>query len=122
MSWHARYLAGCLVFVFVACAMSGSGPTAGAMSGAAEAVNRDSAAALPSCASLATDPTLGLAGKPTVIPGSATSVIVPASDPRPITNGISPATPSFCQVDFTFSSMGGPENGYDVGQKQMIKI
>jgi Tannase and feruloyl esterase len=88
-----------------------------------------SAAALPTCSQLATDPAYGLVGNPLVthvVPGSAIATNVPAaaavaaSPPgRPTAT---PATPAFCQIDFTYSELSGPADGYDVNQKQMIKI
>jgi feruloyl esterase len=88
-----------------------------------------SAAALPTCSQLATNPSYGLVGNPLVTHVVSGSVIAtnvpaaaaaPASPPRSPT--ATPATPAFCQIDFTYSAHSGPADGYDVNQKQMIKI
>src|SRR6516164_8665643 len=86
-----------------------------------------SAAALPTCLQLATDPAYGLVGNPLVthvVSGSATSTIIaaaPAAAPNPPGQPTAtPATPSYCQVNFTYSELSGPADGYDVNQKQMI--
>jgi hypothetical protein len=49
-----------------------------------------------------------------VVPGTVTSTLVPAS-------GINP---SYCEVRLTYSKNGleGPKHGYDIGQKQMIRV
>lgn len=83
--------------------------------------------ALPTCAQLATDPANGLAGNPQVVGGTLTAAVIPPaaalpanppSQPTP-----TPATPAYCQVNFTYASgLGGPADGYDVNQVQMIKI
>src|SRR5205814_5867543 len=59
---------------------------------------------------LASDPAFGLAGNSQI--KSLSSQIVPAVG----------ATPSYCRLDFTYSSLSGPSAGYDVGQSQQIKI
>ena len=74
-----------------------------------------SAAALPTCSQLATDPAFGLVGNPLVthvVPGSATSTLVAPSG----------GNAGYCRVDFIFSSHGGPEFGYAVGQQQRITL
>ncbi len=71
------------------------------------------ASALPTCADLATNPAYGLAGNPVIT--SATSTLVPAKVTPPV-------HAAYCNVQFTYSSRGGPEYGYDVGQSQHIKI
>ena len=88
-----------------------------------------SAVALPTCTQLATDPAFGLVGNPLVthvVSGSATSTIIaaaPAAAPNPPGQPTAtPATPAYCQVNFTYSELSGPADGYDVNQKQMIKI
>jgi hypothetical protein len=68
------------------------------------------ALALPTCSAISTDPAWGLAGNPEL--RGLTSQIVPAAGP----------TPSYCRLDFTYSSLSGPSAGYDVGQSQQIKI
>ena len=84
-----------------------------------------SAASLPSCAALATDPTYGLAGgDPNIIPGTLTTTIVAAAPANPnSTPDPTPATPAYCQVNFTYTTgLSGPANGYDVGVMPKIKI
>jgi hypothetical protein len=68
--------------------------------------------AQPTCVGLATNPVYGLAGNPVIT--SATSTLVPAST--------SPAHAAYCHVLITYSSRGGPEYGYAVGQSQHIGI
>jgi hypothetical protein len=65
------------------------------------------AATLPSCAALQSDPAFGLAGNPQV--SEITATLFGGASAR-------------CQVDFTFSSRGGPENGYEPGEQQRIRI
>ena len=88
-----------------------------------------SAAGLPTCSQLATDPAFGLVGNPLVthvVPGSAIATNVPAAPAKapspPGQPTATPATPAFCQINFTYSELSGPADGYDVNQKQMIKI
>jgi len=65
------------------------------------------------CLELAQRPSNSLVGAQEVIPGTVTSQIVPAA-------GINPP---YCDVRLTYSSgLEGPNDGYDVGQKQMIKV
>jgi hypothetical protein len=81
---------------------------------------------LPTCAQIGTDPTNGLVGNPQIVAGSVHAAIMPAKAPEfsttPFHPEKNPPTPSYCQVDFTYSALSGPPDGYDVGQKQMIKI
>jgi hypothetical protein len=78
--------------------------------GALAFITSASALALPTCSQLATDPTNGLAANPIIL--SPTATLVPPSG----------ANAAYCNVEFTFSSRGGPEFGYAVGQKQQIRI
>jgi hypothetical protein len=66
------------------------------------------ASALPTCSQLATDPSYGLAGHPHVNLLTA-SLTGTGSSVR-------------CEVNFTFSSRGGPEFGYEEGEQQQIRI
>jgi len=85
------------------------------------------AAALPTCAQLATDPAYHLLGNASVIDSTLTAAIIaaapavaakPADSPTAI-----PATPAYCQVNFTYTTgLAGPADGYDEGQTQLIKI
>src|SRR5262245_40843812 len=70
-----------------------------------------SAAPLPACAQLGTDPAYGLAGNPEVSGLTATLV--------PVGPGV---TVPYCRVDFTFSGASGPSAGYRPGQSQQIKV
>ena len=85
-----------------------------------------SAQALPHCAELASDPRYGIAANTDIIAGSASSAVVPAAPAQPARLPFapqpSPPTPAYCQVYFTYSSLAGPAHGYDVGQRQMIRI
>jgi feruloyl esterase len=66
---------------------------------------------LPSCASLATDPSFGLAGAAGV--GKLSAVVV---------RGQNPST-AYCQVELTYNSgKSGPKDGYPPGQSQAIGI
>ena len=83
--------------------------------------------ALPTCAQLAADPANGLAGNPQIIASTLNAAIIPpapALPPNPPSQpSPTPATPVYCQVNFTYASgLSGPADGYDVGQSQMIKI
>src|SRR5262245_36467647 len=92
---------------------------------AAYAPTIEAAPALPTCGALAAYPSAGLVGNPNVVQSTITAQIIPAvaavaassSDLTPI-----PATPAYCQINFTYSSLSGPAAGYDVGQTQMIQI
>src|SRR5262249_46144590 len=68
------------------------------------------AAAQPTCAQLATDPTNGLAGNSTIV--SPTATLVQASG----------SNAAYCRVDFTVSERGGPESGYAEGEKQAVVL
>jgi hypothetical protein len=70
------------------------------------------ASAVVGCTFLATNPPYGLAGNPVIVSPSA--VIVPAS--------VSPTHKAYCNVQFTYSALSGPSDGYDVGQAQHIRI
>jgi hypothetical protein len=70
-----------------------------------------SAASLPSCAQLGTDPAYGLAGNPQISALSATLVSIGPG-----------VTVSYCRVDFTFSGESGPSAGYLPGQSEQIKL
>jgi feruloyl esterase len=65
------------------------------------------AQALPTCSDLATNPTYGLAGRTDV--QSLTAVKITGASAR-------------CEVNFIYSSRGGPEYGYDVGEMQRVSI
>lgn len=86
------------------------------------------AAPTASCTALATNPTFGLAGgNPNIIAGTLTAVIVPAAPASSVTSSSTPdptpATPAYCQVNFTYTTgQSGPADGYDVGQIPQIKI
>ncbi|HWJ34182.1 MAG TPA: tannase/feruloyl esterase family alpha/beta hydrolase [Steroidobacteraceae bacterium] len=82
---------------------------------------------LPTCAQLGSSSIYGLVGNPQIVARTVITAIVPgtqavaASPPSAPTP--TPATPAYCQVNFTFASgLTGPKDGYDVGQAQMIKI
>jgi hypothetical protein len=77
------------------------------MLAAALALSGEAAAAQPTCAALQTDPAFGLAGHPHV--SEITATLFGGTSPR-------------CQVDFTFSSRGGSEHGYEPDEKQRIRI
>jgi hypothetical protein len=70
----------------------------------------EAAAALPTCAELATNPAYGLAGNPQV--SGATAALQAASGP----------TTAYCRVDFVFSGESGPSAGYLPGQSQRLTI
>ena len=70
------------------------------------------ASAVVGCTFLATNPPYGLAGNPVIVSPSA--VIIPAS--------VSPTHKAYCNVQFTYSALSGPSDGYDVGQAQHIRI
>ena len=80
------------------------------------------------CATLATNPTYGLAGgNPNIIAGTLTTAIVPAAPASSVTSSSTPdptpATPAYCQVQFTYTNgLSGPSGGYDVGVTPKIKI
>jgi hypothetical protein len=85
------------------------------------------ATALPTCTQFATDGAYGLFGNPGVVPATLNAAIIPpaaALPPAPPGRPTpTPATPAYCQVNFTYTSgLSGPADGYDVGQVQMIKI
>jgi hypothetical protein len=85
------------------------------------------ALALPTCSQFGTDPAYGLAGNPQIVAGTLTAAIIPpagAVAPNPPSQPTAtPATPAYCQVNFTYASgLAGPADGYDVGQVQKIKI
>src|SRR5262245_23114770 len=66
------------------------------------------ALAVPVCNDLATDPSLGLAGRSDVL--NLTAVLT------------SSGTGARCEVNFIYSSRGGPEFGYDEGEMQRVSI
>ena len=79
------------------------------------------------CSQFASNPSLGLAGNPTVVAGTLNSLMIPAVAAIPAnppgSATATPATPAYCQVNFTYSSgLSGPAAGYDQGQTQRIKI
>ena len=77
------------------------------------------AAALPTCAQLGTDASFGLAGADGVIASTLSAAIVPEA----AATASNPATPAFCQIDFTYTSgLFGADDGYDQAQAQLIKI
>jgi Tannase and feruloyl esterase len=92
------------------------------------------AATLPTCAQLSASPAYGLVGNPMIVSGTLVTAIKPPAPavpgstiPTPPFGGTSPtptpATPAFCQVDFTYASgLAGPADGYDVGQVQKIQV
>src|ERR1043165_5555684 len=80
------------------------------------------AAALPTCAQLGTNPAFGLSGNSqisnptaTLYAAGADIVLTPFGPPS------SNAKP-YCRVDFTLSTVCGPAGGYQVGQCQQLKI
>jgi feruloyl esterase len=86
------------------------------------------AAPTATCAALATNSTFGLAGgNPNIIAGTLTTQIVAAAPASSVTSNSTPdptpATPAYCQVNFTYTTgQSGPADGYDVGQIPQIKI
>jgi hypothetical protein len=64
----------------------------------------------PSCTDLATNPAYGLAGNPVIT--SASASIVQASGNNK----------AYCNVQLTYSARSGPNDGYDDGQAQAIKV
>src|SRR5215467_654392 len=81
-----------------------------------------SAAFIPSAAHSATNCT-GLQAQLLAMSDitAATSAIIPAAPANPGPPP-TPAVQSYCQVNITVSDLAGPENGYQAGQKQQIKI
>jgi hypothetical protein len=97
------------------------------------ALNANRLGKLASCLELATSPTGGLVGNPEVVQSSIVVNIAPpdpggyfsgsANPNAPGGGGSVPPTPSYCNVNFTYSTgLEGPSAGYDIGQKQLIKI
>jgi len=92
------------------------------------------AATLPKCVQLSASPAYGLVANPKIISGTLITAIIPPAPavpgstiPTPPFGGTSPtdtpATPAYCQVDFTYASgLSGPADGYDVGQVQKIQV
>ena len=92
------------------------------------------AATLPTCAQLSASPAYGFVGNPKIVSGTLITAIIPPAPavpgstiPTPPFGGTSPtptpATPAYCQVDFTYASgLAGPADGYDVGQVQKIQV
>ncbi len=68
------------------------------------------APATPTCSDLATNPTWGLAGNPSII--GLTAVVTPASG----------TNLAYCQVNFTDVTLVGPEFGYLPGQTSKFRI
>lgn len=77
-----------------------------------------------SCADLATKPEGGLVGHKDVVQSTIGALVVPAEAGGPFeSTGSVPATPAYCNVQFTYSSgLQGPGDGYDQGQAQRIKV
>jgi hypothetical protein len=91
------------------------------------------AAAALTCLDLAKKATGGLVGNRDVVQSTLTANIVPpdpggyfsgsANPTAPGGGGSVPPTPSYCNIQFTYSSgLEGPRDGYDQGQTQLIKI
>jgi hypothetical protein len=68
------------------------------------------AAALPACSQLAVTAASGLGGNPVIV--SPTSTIIAASGSHV----------AYCNVQFTYSALSGPANGYAPGESQAIRI
>lgn len=75
--------------------------------GSASIMSTTSASALPTCEQLASNPAWGLVGNPLV--SDITATLFGGGSPR-------------CQVDFTHSSRGGSEHGYEEEEQQTIRI
>jgi hypothetical protein len=84
-----------------------SGVLAGAAL-AAPMLAAGTAYAMPSCSQLATDPANGFAGNPDISQVTF-SLVTAGSGAR-------------CELNFTVSTRGGPENGYAEGEKQHIRL
>src|SRR5882757_24908 len=92
------------------------------------------AATFPKCIQLSASAAYGLVGNPKIVSGTLLTTVIPPAPavpgstiPAPPFGGTSPtntpATPGYCQVDFTYASgLGGPADGYDVGQAQKIQV
>jgi hypothetical protein len=93
------------------------------------------AAPLPTCLQLGTSADYGLYGNPTIVSGTLTSAYKPPASATPAyfppptfplfisTPTPTPATPGYCEVNFTYASgLAGPADGYDVNQMQKIQI
>jgi hypothetical protein len=92
------------------------------------------AATLPTCAQLSTSSSYGLVGNSKIVSGTLNTAIIPAASAQPAnlipappfggtTPTPTPATPAYCQVNFTYApGLSGPADGYDVGQVQKIQI
>lgn len=89
--------------VSLAALLLGSLLTGGSVAVTATAAPGD----LPTCQDFATDPELGLAQNPEVSDISVT--LFDNTSPR-------------CEVEFIYSTRGGPEYGYEVGEQQRIGI
>lgn len=109
--WSGRAAcAALMVLPLVGCGGSGDGETAG-LEEPGPVVTR------ASCAALAKDPFF--ASNPQVLAHTVTTEIVAASD----ATSTVPSTPAFCRVAFTYGSgLGGPQDGYDEGQRQLIQV
>jgi hypothetical protein len=83
-----------------------------------------SAAPLPTCAQLGTDPAYGLAGNSQI--SALTATLVPAAQvclpSPPFPPGTCTNNAAYCRVDFTFSGQSGSSAGYLPGQSGQIKI
>jgi hypothetical protein len=65
-------------------------------------------AGTPTCAQIGSNPAWGLAGNP-VLSNLTTTLTPTGSNAR-------------CEVNFTLSTRGGPEAGYEPGETQQIRI
>lgn len=72
-----------------------------------------------SCSELAVTPSEALVGNKDVVPGTIVTSLIAAKAATSTT----PATPAYCNVRIVYSSgLEGPQDGYDQGQSQVIKM